>query len=48
MFSGIEADIVLYGHDHSMAVNQDGHRLYVIADRSAVRQEMAAWQERAF
>jgi predicted phosphodiesterase len=29
MFSGIEADAVLYGHDHSMAVNQDGHRLYV-------------------
>jgi len=29
MFSGIEADIILYGHDHSTAVNQDENKIFV-------------------
>ncbi|MHB1355694.1 MAG: metallophosphoesterase family protein [Anaerolineae bacterium] len=28
MFLNIESDVVLYGHDHRMAVNQDKYRLY--------------------
>lgn len=29
MFSAIDADVILYGHDHNTAVNQDDHRIFV-------------------
>lgn len=28
MFSGVDADIILYGHDHKPTVNQDEHKLF--------------------